>query len=103
MVQDVECLGPELKVDSLLEGRVFGQREVDVGKARSFDDVASGVAETSRMADECRLVEEQFRVRVIQLDGLAGNEIGTIECEQAAASVRQQRDDGTEWLYSPEL
>src|SRR5262245_3243516 len=48
------------------------------------------------MAYERFGVEEDVRRRIIDFDALARNEIGTIEIEEAAASIRQQRDNWTE-------
>src|SRR5437867_11009331 len=98
MIEDVECLGTELKIDSFLNECVFGDGQVDVLKTRSLNDIAAGIAEPPWMAHKGKFVKEQFRRRVRQRDRLARNQIRAIEIEQAsaAASIQKQRNDGAE-------
>src|SRR5213593_3723754 len=98
MIEDVESLGSELKIDSFLNECAFGDGQVDVLKTRSLNDIAAGIAETPWMAHKGKFVKEQFRSRVRQRDRLAQNQIRAIEIEQAsaAASIREQGNDGAE-------
>ena len=68
MVQDVECVYPELQVDPFGNWCGFGQGEVHVGKSGSRNDISSGISETAGVTDEGRFIEEQVSRGVIELD-----------------------------------
>src|SRR5213593_4548403 len=98
MVENIECVRPELQVDAFGNWCGFGQGEVHVGKSRPCNDVSSGISETAGMTDEGGFVEEQVGRGVIELDRLAWHQVRTIICLQAAATVREQGDDGAEGI-----
>src|SRR5437879_10649666 len=43
VVEDVECVRPELQVDPFGNWCGFGQGEVQVGKSRTSNDISSGI------------------------------------------------------------
>ena len=47
MVEKIEGLSTELKIDAFAETRVFHQRDVDVLIPRAIEDIAPGIAELS--------------------------------------------------------
>src|SRR6266516_5956783 len=95
MVENIEYVRPELKVDPLGKWCGFGQGEVYVGKSRPRNDISPDISAAGK-ANECRFIEEQVGRWIVQPDGLSRYQIRTIECDQAAASVRQQRENRTE-------
>src|SRR6266581_1991954 len=98
MVEDVECVRPELQVDPFGNWCGFGQGEVHVGKSRTRNDISSGISETAGVTEEGRFIEKKVGRGMIELDRLAGHQVRTIVRLQAAAAVREQGDDGTEGI-----
>ena len=96
MIQNIEHLRAELEIDALLDVRHLGHREIHVLESGTSDDIASRVAEAARMARERGLVEEQVGRGIGKSDGLARNQIGSVERLQTPAAVRQQRNDRAE-------
>ena len=98
MVQNVERVRSELKIDPFCDWRALGKREIDVLESRPLDNIPSGISETTWVTDERRFIEKQVGCWMIQCDRLPGHEIRTIELEQASAPIREQRDNRAEGI-----
>src|SRR5262245_19460289 len=98
MVEYIECFGPKLQIHVLLDGRTLHERQVEVRKSGSGDNVPPRVSQTARMPDERGFVEPQIRSLVVEPDGLARHDVRPIECEKASAAISQSWNDWTEWV-----
>ena len=54
VIEEIECVQPELQVHSLRELGVFDKREVDISEARAVNGVAAQVAEVPRSGHTIR-------------------------------------------------
>ena len=97
MVQNVERVRSELKIDPFCDWRALGKREIDVLESRRREDVAPCTAESADVAHEGALVDPLRRIRIAGEQRLADHVIRAIErFERSARSGRLQRDDGAE-------
>src|SRR5262245_45076686 len=55
VIQNVECLRSELKIDAFLDGRVLCQRQIDVREPWAFNDVSASIPEGARLAERATI------------------------------------------------